>query len=93
MYTKGFQVSVWTENRGWHKAGDNIMYYNSKIKRKYRPDEYYYCLSFDYTANNPNSIIYFALNQPYSFSRLIGFIDGIQQRNLSPSMYIFIYQS
>lgn len=92
LYSRGFQISVWTENRGWHKAGDNIWYYNARIKRKYRPDENYYCLSFDYTPEHKKSIVFFALNQPYPFSRLINLLDETRKITLPSSMYKFANQ-
>lgn len=48
LHTDGFRVSVYSSRKNrWEKAGNNIQYYSSKLKRTSRTvNTHYYCLSF-----------------------------------------------
>jgi hypothetical protein len=75
LYCYGMRIAMSKRSTGynWFKAGDNITYSTSHIKRPsinpYRP-RFYYKLSFEYKFEADNDKIYFAFCYPYTFSKL-----------------------
>ena len=80
IYKKGLKIMIYskkqaqTENIGWHRDCENIMYYTnnlftynekSKIKRSLNS------LSFDYEFKYDNDTVYFANCCPYFYSKLV----------------------
>lgn len=65
---------------GWEKISSNIQYYNAKLQRKSRAaSNYYYCLSFEYSPRTGGEDVYFALNPPYTVSKLYSFLTCSSQ--------------
>jgi hypothetical protein len=50
--------------------------------------ERYYYLSFQYEFEEDNDEVYFALNQPYTYSRLAKYISGLEQRQLQDGVHV-----
>lgn len=86
MYRQGMKVSIFSEKqwhqekRSWFKGGDEISYSNTRIERTTKENESYFCLAFSYTFSDDNDTVYFALNQPYSYSRFIRFVETIEPK-------------
>lgn len=84
MYRQGMKVSVFSEvanrlyKRGWVKGGDEITYSNTRIERTTKENETYYALAWNYTSQEEEDTVYFALNHPYTYTRLVGFVEGIE---------------
>ena len=77
-------------NRNWFKAGDGIVCRKNNIVRKTRSDEHehYYSLEFNYHFEYPNDTVYFAMNVPFSYSRLMRLLKHIEQQDKHPDVYV-----
>ena len=90
VYKKGLKIMVYskiqaqTENIGWHRDCDNVMYYtnnlftyneNSKRKRSLNS------LSFQYEFKYDNDTVYFANCLPYSYSKLVKEVNFYEKKN------------
>ena len=64
------------EGIGWHRAGENIAYYNSQRKRRGREDEQppFHALTFELKFEHPNDRVYLAHCYPYTYTDLRNYI-------------------
>lgn len=81
MYKQGMMISIFSKKKfelqgiRWFKGGENIHPSTTTFLRPNRIDEFYSCLYFEYNFEFSNDEVYFALNQPYTYSRLASFIS------------------
>lgn len=64
------------KNVGWFRGGNKIMYYRNNIPRT--NDRYFSTLSFTYEFTRENDQTYFAYNQPYTYSELQSYLEGLE---------------
>ena len=77
LFNYGMKVSVYSEkkndkkNMGWHKAGDDIRYFQNGIKKDVTYySKSYYTLTFQYNFEYDADTVYFAYSVPYTYSDL-----------------------
>lgn len=76
MHRLGMKIAVFSKLRyqqegiGWHWGGYNIQAYSTGFQKKNKPSENYYGLSFNFNFSEHDEV-YFAFNQPYTYSRAI----------------------
>ncbi len=77
LFNEGMKIMVYSENLqqekglGWHRDGNDILYQrNSFCKNFGNFNNYYNTLSYKYTFSSDNDVVYFAYNQPYTYSEL-----------------------
>ena len=63
----------------WTEGGNNVKFYKNGLKRKTKSkvNNQYYTLEFDYEFKFESDSVYFALNIPYTYTKLMNSIDGI----------------
>lgn len=70
---------------GWHPVGKNIDYQKSYVSREIQLngliDKNYYTLSFTIDFTITNDTFYLALNFPYTYSRMIRFLNELPSLN------------
>ena len=71
----------------WFKGGNDVTFGRTPFLRKRHQQEYYYYLAFEYDFEHPQDEVFFAVSQPYTYSRLVNLIDSTQ-RYLHPAMYL-----
>jgi len=59
-----------TNNVGWVRCGENIMYYQNGIKRKDKGGNNYYTLTWTVTFRHDGDSVYFSHCYPYSYTDL-----------------------
>lgn len=64
--------------KGWFKGGEDITYTNTRIERATKENQSYYALAWSYTFSEEHDTVYFALNQPYTYTRLANFLEDKQ---------------
>jgi hypothetical protein len=64
---------------GWFKGGDKLTFGMINLARYHHVNERYNFLSFEYDCQFEDDEVYFALNQPYTYSRLVNFIENIKK--------------
>lgn len=62
----------------WKPVGKNVVYGPSKLNRVVGGLRRYYCLSFDFKFGDPNEVYCFAELPPYSFTKQIAFLKGLE---------------
>ena len=71
-----------TANNGWVQGGENVSYCQSHLHRKYSTPsapKFYYSLSFTYTFEHPNDLVYFSHCFPYTYTDLMDYIREITE--------------
>lgn len=96
LFNKGMKISVYSEKKaekekiGWHKSGENIVYYkNGLFKWSKNNRRYMNSLSFTYEFEFDNDIVYFAKAIPYTYTRLNIELNEYQ---LKEKKYPFFYR-
>lgn len=80
LYTQGMQPLIYSTKqpgKGWHSAGVNITFRISKLMRYITRRKPYYSMSFDYDFEVAGDKVYFAYSVPYTYSKLLKFLDEI----------------
>jgi hypothetical protein len=80
LYTQGMQPLIYSTKqpgKGWHSAGVNITFRISKLMRFITRRKPYYSMSFDYDFEVAGDKVYFAYSVPYTYSKLLKFLDEI----------------
>jgi cytosolic carboxypeptidase protein 2/3 len=87
LYNQGMKPLVYslqkfqTNNIGWHRDGDRISYYQNSLPRKFFlpgcSGEYYYTLTFEYTFEHINDLVYFAHCYPYTYTDLSSYLNTL----------------
>lgn len=67
------------EGEGWFKGGERITYGNINFLRTHHDNDYYSSLSFEYDFQAEEDEVFFALNQPYTYSRLVRYLQTIRE--------------
>jgi len=62
-------------NIGWHRAGNNIIYFANRIMKKSKS---MYTLRFTYTFDYTNDTVWFAYSYPYTYTQLTEFFNKIE---------------
>lgn len=73
LYNHGMRPLVYSEaaakqGKGWTRGGVDICYYQNSMKRKNQG--YYFTLTWQYTFEHENDVVYFAHSYPYTFTDL-----------------------
>ena len=82
LYHLGMQPLIYSEKdatamgRFWHRAGENVCYYQNNIKRK--NGKFYYTLTMTLEAKHDFDTIYVAHCYPYTYSELQKYIHSIE---------------
>ena len=66
------------EKIGWHRAGDNISYFQSGILKSTHTIEQFRTLQFSYTFSHSNDTVWFAYCYPYFYSQLTEFLNKVE---------------
>lgn len=61
----------------WKKGGIGINFFMTNFIKNEETNEYFYCLYFEYNFEYENDEVYFALSQPYTYTRLSNFIGSL----------------
>lgn len=77
LYNKGMKVSIYSQqcnnkkDIGWFRGGDDITYYRNGLYKLIKgTTRYLSTVSFTYTAEYNDDIIYFANSIPYTYTQL-----------------------
>ena len=79
IYKKGLKIMIYSkqkalnENIGWHRGGENIIYYTNNlyiINENNGQKRNLHSLSFDYEFEYNNDTVYFANSIPYFYTKL-----------------------
>lgn len=76
MFNYGMKVSCYsdkkasTHNLGWHRAGTDITYYQNTVRKDLTFMNYFYTLSWTYTFDHDQDVVYFSYCIPYTYSDL-----------------------
>lgn len=77
LYNEGMQPVMYSEvdaklhNLGWHRAGHNITYFKTSLRRADTKSEaHYYGLTWSYTFQHAEDTCYFAHCYPYTYTDL-----------------------
>lgn len=94
LFNHGMKVLVYSKksseslSTGWFRGGENIMYYpNGILKENSQLGKCYYTLSFTYTFQFRNDIVYFAYSLPYTYTELQKLLDSYE-KDPSRNQYI-----
>ena len=77
FYAQGMLVSIHSRERlrregvGWQKGGQRVTFTASNFPREHHEGEFYYCLAFEYDFEWDGDEVYFALSQPYPYTRMV----------------------
>ena len=77
-----FMVSEGEGEGRWRQVETRVRYYKNSVQRE--NGESYYTLSFGYRPQG-KSKVYFALNLPYTYTKLINLVRGLEN-TLPPEM-------
>ncbi|KAL4463245.1 hypothetical protein ABPG74_007246 [Tetrahymena malaccensis] len=64
----------------WERGGSNVKYYQNQILKEETYDNYYYTLSFQYTFEYDDDVVYFAMSYPYSYTQMINHLNSTIQK-------------
>lgn len=85
LFSKGMKVSVYSMTKaskdkvGWHRSGFNINFYqNGLYKMTNNRRKNYSSLQFSYSFEYDNDEVYFALNIPFTYSKLCGILRNFE---------------
>lgn len=77
LFCEGMRVSVYSESIaknekiGWHREGVNIKFYKNGLYKFIGESRKNYCsLCFDYNLKYPNDNVYFAMNIPFTYTKM-----------------------
>lgn len=85
-FSQGMLISIFSMKRHnrdgtkWFKGGNKITFGQVNFLRSHHSNDYYSCLSWEYTFEEGHDEVYFALNQPYTYSRAIQFLESLEER-------------
>lgn len=65
---------------GWQRCGRNVTYSRSRFLGSDGQKTRFYTLSFSLTFPYENDYVMVAMNLPYSYSRMMGFLKGQAER-------------
>lgn len=89
LYSEGMKPAVLSKhklqtfNKGWHRDGFNIGYYENSYKRKYvfpetpKNQQFFYTLSFSYTFDEVDDEVFFAYSYPYTYTDLQTYLSSL----------------
>lgn len=83
FFAQGMLVSIFSaqqfrsEGTGWFKGGDRVSFGTVNLPRTHHQDSHH-CLSFEWAFPHEDDCVYFALNQPYTYSRLVNLIAELR---------------
>ena len=63
----------------WHYDGYNLVYQRNELLKDDTGQQRFNTFSFTYEQQHDNDVIYFAAGLPYSYSKLIAFIDSAER--------------
>ncbi|EAR88956.3 zinc carboxypeptidase family protein (macronuclear) [Tetrahymena thermophila SB210] len=63
------------KEKSWERGGNNVKYYQNQILKEETYDNYYYTLSFSYTFEYDDDVVYFAMSYPYSYTQMINHLN------------------
>ncbi|EWS72671.1 zinc carboxypeptidase family protein (macronuclear) [Tetrahymena thermophila SB210] len=95
-FKQGMKISVFSlkenklKNNGWMRKGKDIQYFKNKIIKEQDPNQYYYTLSFTYRFKHEDDEIYFAMNPPYSYTKMTKHLDYAINKSLKEQPNIII---
>lgn len=72
---KNFKVTTKT----WHRSGSEVQYTPNNLLRSRNSNFTYWQLSFTYTVDFIEDVVYFAASFPYSYSKLVRTIPSWEQ--------------
>ncbi|KAL4469431.1 hypothetical protein ABPG74_004684 [Tetrahymena malaccensis] len=85
LFQKGMLPCVYSvkrkeaKNAGWKREGYAIKYYKSFIQKEGFYNRSYYTLSFTYTFQYNEDVVYFAYSYPYTYSDLNNYLKKIEE--------------
>ena len=84
LYNEGMQPVFYSEREarerklGWHRAGHNIKYFKTSIKRQDKKQESFcYGVTWSHTFNHNEDTCYFAHSYPYTYSDLQDYLKKL----------------
>eukprot|EP00039_Didymoeca_costata_P003363 m.67150 g.67150 ORF g.67150 m.67150 type:complete len:1070 (+) comp11865_c0_seq2:211-3420(+) len=94
LYNHGMQPVVYStvaaefDNKGWHRGGHDIAYFKNKRKvESARQERQCYTLTWKYTFQEHDDVVYFAHCYPYTYTNLQNYLTSLHQHPLR-SKYI-----
>ena len=86
LFNHGMKVLIYSKkaafskDSGWFRGGENFMYYpNGILRETSRIGKCYYTLTFTYTFEFSNDVVYFAYSLPYSYTSLQQLLDSYEK--------------
>lgn len=82
FYKQGMKISVFSMKKyqenslKWHKSGSNISFFQTNFPREEHND-FFNSLYFEYQFEYEDDEVYFAVSQPYTYSRMTSFIQSL----------------
>ncbi|KAL4432647.1 hypothetical protein ABPG74_004940 [Tetrahymena malaccensis] len=95
-FKQGMKISVFSlkenklKNNGWMRKGKDVQYFKNKIIKEQDPNQYYYTLSFTYRFKHEDDDIYFAMNPPYSYTKMTRHLDQAINKTVKEQPNIII---
>jgi hypothetical protein len=84
FFGQGMAISVFSlrrwerEGTGWFKGGERVTFGSVNFLRSHHDNDLYSCLAFEYDFEEDDEV-FFALNQPYTYSRLVRFLQTVRE--------------
>lgn len=83
LFNEGMRISCYSETKakvqkiGWHRAGNNIKFYSNGLY-KFVDDnrKNFSSLYFNYTFEYSNDVVYFAMNIPFTYTKLTSMLNN-----------------
>ena len=81
LFNSGMRVLLYSHkafvarNIGWHRGGDNFLYYPNGLMRE-NSEKQHYTLTFTYMFQYSEDEVYFAYSFPYTYSQLTDYLDA-----------------
>ena len=85
-------ISLKNQQKGWVSVGRDLDYQKSYVLREITSTspvtKNYYTLSFTIDFEWDHDVVYIALNYPYTFTKMVGFLQNVQERSRGQNVLV-----
>ena len=84
LFNHGMKVLVHSKKKaehqslGWHRDGTKIGYYSNGLRKHSNTWKTFYTLTWTYTFQHSEDVVYFAYCYPYTYSDLVDLLNGVE---------------
>ena len=84
LYRQGMKPLIYSAQTaqrsgiGWHRGGSDVLYYDNGVHRRDKEKGSHSTLSFQWTAEWDDDVIYFAMCYPYTYSHLRSYLNSLE---------------